>query len=123
MIYIPREIIKMQGRKILSVERSNYLGQDVIAFNFQDGHRQSFLVDGDCCSTSWIEHMEIPDDISGAVFYGYEESDPVEKSDPDSECLKVYSSRFRTSKGDIALEYRNSSNGYYGGSLTPWAGK
>jgi hypothetical protein len=30
---------------------------------------------------------------------------------------KVYNTRFRTDRGDIVLEYRNSSNGDFGGEL------
>lgn len=30
----------------------------------------------------------------------------------EHECLQVYQTHFKTAKGDIVLEYRNSSNGY-----------
>src|SRR3990167_6456995 len=96
---------------------------------------------GDCCSSSWIEHLEMPADIDGATFYGeHKESDEVSAWDNhecrkcehqemweegDSGCkggcghdsLQVYNTRFPTSRGDIVVEYRNDSNGYYGGSL------
>lgn len=36
---------------------------------------------------------------------------------PDDECIKYYGFKITTSKGHIIIDYRNSSNGYYGGSL------
>lgn len=91
---------------------------------FQDGSVKSYAVEGDCCSRSWIEHLEAPHDLAGAVLLGIEDSDSI-TSDHDAhdeenggDSIQVYNTRFRTSKGDIVLEFRNSSNGYYGGWLT-----
>jgi len=106
-----------------------------ITFNFQDGSSRKFGVEGDCCSTSWIEHLEMPDSIDGAIISSVEDGDgvpfdgheckpkPGEDAEYGSkECghdhLQVYNTKFHTDKGDIILEYRNDSNGYYGGSLT-----
>lgn len=108
---------------------------DRIAFKFQDGFERSYGVEGDCCSRSWIEHLEMPDDVKGAVIQSVDDSDGVPwdnhecvsdehddnyrvtKEGCGHESLAVYNTRFRTNKGDIVLEYRNDSNGYYGGYL------
>jgi hypothetical protein len=111
---------------------------DRITLRFQDGFVRSYGVEGDCCSQSWIEHLEMPDDVKGAVIQSVDDGGEVEpwdghvckeynwdKSDDenkaagvcDHDVLAVYNTRFHTNKGDIVLEYRNDSNGYYGGYL------
>jgi hypothetical protein len=100
---------------------------------FVDGTRRVFGVFGDCCSTSWIEHLEAPADIRGARILSIEDSDSVPFDGHDCatsgpgrdgygyrcghEVLRVYNTRFHTTRGTIVLEYRNDSNGYYGGFL------
>jgi hypothetical protein len=68
----------------------------------------------DCCSDTWIESVEIycklPDDaptITEIVLDPYGEGDE----------LKVYKHIFRTTRGDVVVDFRNESNGYYGGEL------
>jgi hypothetical protein len=129
-----KAVKSMAGRRIASIGLSD--DREILTFRFMDGHEQSFGVEGDCCSRSWIEHLEAPDDVIGAEFTEYVSGGSVEDDDkynpiipgklgyhgqPDREheCLKVYQDTFRTSRGDIVLEYRNSSNGYYGGWLEP----
>lgn len=73
------------------------------------------LVQGDCCSSSWIEHLEAPNDIAGATITGLTDSGSVEVTHADHECLQVYNTAIQTTRGEIVIEYRNSSNGYYGG--------
>lgn len=90
----------------------------IFTITFNDDSTAQWKVEGDCCSQSWIEHLELPNDYIGekiiAVF-----DDVMDRKDDDEnyECLQVYKTTFRTHKGDITLEYRNSSNGYYGGYL------
>ena len=112
----------MIGKKLSSV----FLSQDksTIAFSFQDGTEKRFGVMGDCCSCSWIEHLEMPGDIDGATLLSVNDSDEVITSDHNDhdeehgdDCISVYNTRFATDRGEIVLEYRNSSNGYYGGYL------
>jgi hypothetical protein len=104
----------MKGKKLHSCL---VLGErDVFVLLFEDAF-VVFDVEGDCCSRSWIEHLEVPIDLAGSTFLHFDESEPVEVEHPDHDCLKVYKSSFKTNRGEIVLEYRNSSNGYYGGSL------
>jgi len=78
-------------------------------------------VDAECCSYTWIENVELPAlgfpamvvsvcnlDMPGA-------EDHVFCEDPDE--VEFYGLSIKTDKGEIVIDYRNSSNGYYGGSL------
>ncbi len=91
---------------------------------------QILWVTGECCSHSWIEHLEIPNDIRGGVISRVVDGDYVptsleekveaalvEPEEANYESIAVYQTNFYTNRGTISLEYRNSSNGYYGGSL------
>jgi len=106
---------RMAGRPLAAVELSP--DKSMVTFRFQDGGSQSFTVEGDCCSSSWIEHIEVPDRIAGAEITNVTEDMEEPGEVEGHECLKVYQTRFITSRGEIVLEYRNSSNGYYGGYL------
>lgn len=111
----------MIGRKIESVAR-DVDGAD-LCITFADGYKRRFVVFGDCCSTSWIEHLEMPNDVKGATLLSFEDSAPITQDHDEhdqengGDCIQVYNSVFHTDRGDIVVEYRNSSNGYYGGSL------
>jgi hypothetical protein len=110
------------GRKLAAIRLDGNKARIVLAF--EDGGTHAFRVEGDCCSTSWIEHLEMPDNIAGATLLAVEDSDKITSDHPDHDeenggnSISVYNTRFRTDRGDVVLEYRNSSNGYYGGYLT-----
>jgi hypothetical protein len=112
----------MLNRKLASVVLD--ASRDVITFAFQDGLTRAFSVEGDCCSHSWIEHLEMPGDIVGATLLSVDDSAPVTQDHNEhdeargGEFIEVYNTSFKTDRGEIVLEYRNSSNGYYGGYLT-----
>lgn len=74
-------------------------------------------VDGDCCSRSWIEHVELPTEFPATVngAEGIELNGDLETRDGE---LKFYGYRLSTNQGDIIIDYRNESNGYYGGSIS-----
>lgn len=124
------EYLPLVGRKLKSVKVINDRG--TLVFEFADG-AISYLATGDCCSHTWIEHLEVPAGIEGAEISGVtdhpvidatEDNDKNPITSPESdwyqrehECLQLYQTVFHTNKGDISTEYRNSSNGYYGGRL------
>lgn len=71
----------------------------------------------DCCSDTWIEHLETPK--LPATILSVDEKD-LSECTPDGtrqEFDQKYSTILKTSQGDFEIEFRNSSNGYYGGSL------
>ena len=75
--------------------------------------------DGDCCSSSWIEHITLPalGFPAKVIFVDNIDLPGSTNDDPTYECLAVYGLNIITDKGDIIIDYRNSSNGYYGGKL------
>lgn len=79
--------------------------------------------DGDCCSHSWIEHVELPAGGFPAKVLSVSKLDLPGSTDnhPAHDYLQVYGLKIATDRGDIVIDYRNSSNGYYGGSLS-WPG-
>ncbi len=110
----------MLNRKLQSVTLTDEGSK--VAFWFTDGTVRCFGVEGDCCSRSWIEHLELPGNLEGATLLSVDDSAPIAQDHDandgqDPECIKVYNTSFKTDRGEIVLEYRNSSNGYYGGYL------
>ena len=115
---IQKVVEKLAGKKLRAASLNR--ATDSLCLEFDDGTAQWFTTDAECCSSSWIEHLATPDDIGGAELVGVDEIDIRREDDhPDHDCLRVYETRFRTTRGDIVCEYRNASNGYYGGSLVP----
>jgi hypothetical protein len=89
------------------------------------GARQLQLpTDGDCCSQSWWADAVGVKQLVGATVTGAEEIDLPEPADDRSrqEVDSAYGLRITTDRGVCDLIFRNSSNGYYGGSSYPrWA--
>lgn len=79
--------------------------------------------DGDCCSSTWIENIELPVNGFPAKVISVEDLDlPNKKTkNEDYDVIAFYGCKITTDKGDIVIDYRNSSNGYYGGNLC-WPG-
>lgn len=75
-----------------------------------------FKAEGDCCSTSWIEAFDDSKDLTGVILAVKTlELPQIQTEEPDS--LKVYGYGIITQVGEYTLEFRNESNGYYGGWL------
>ena len=81
--------------------------------------------DGDCCSHTWIESIEnTVREFPALVTAAHEIEDGLPKAvsyHPEYDYLKFYGFKVTTDKGVIVLDYRNASNGYYGGGLE-WPG-
>ena len=120
---------RLFNRPLLAVKL--HTDREQLDFEFEDGSVVSYLAYDDCCSFTWIEHLEQPIDLRGAVITGVDEP-PIEDrectpekqcnsptGDHAHECVACYRTVFHTDKGDIDVEYRNDSNGYYGGDLVP----
>jgi len=74
---------------------------------------------GDCCSHTWIEHIELPAMGLPAVVSSVEDIDMPDLGSPDDfDVIVYYGCKIITDKGEVVIDYRNSSNGYYGGSLS-----
>ena len=85
-----------------------------LTFTLDDGRTITYHTEGDCCSTSWIEHLTVPPDIAGVQVTAFGEQDMGEFEE-SYDTIRVYQTAFATNRGEIIVEYRNSSNGYYGG--------
>jgi len=112
---------EMLNRTLKSVVLSP--DKETVEFTMLANDVFKFRVEGDCCSHSWIEHLTVPDDIDGAVLLSVEEGNNIswDAHKCDGSCphdhLQVYNTHFKTTRGDVVLEYRNDSNGYYGGYI------
>lgn len=73
--------------------------------------------DGDCCSSTWIEGIDLPGVLIGTVRAVEEIEMPDLGSPDDYEVIAYYGCRITTDKGSCVIDYRNESNGYYGGNL------
>ncbi len=96
-----------------------YMAADtIIQFEHPDGIRTTFCVCGECCSTSYIEHIEGLANLIGHTVREVKERDMfcADKARSDAK-TEVYGVDIITEAGNCYLEHRNDSNGYYGGAL------
>lgn len=76
----------------------------------------------DCCSESWVNHIA---DLDTLIGQRVEEVEQINlfallgaQPEPTRQSVdEVMFHRVRTNKGICVIEFRNSSNGYYGGSF------
>lgn len=113
---------KLIGKKIVDVK----IAEDKLAMLFvcDNGEELVVRVDADCCSYTWIESVEIP--ALGFPFTVIACDDLDMNKEPleneEYECLQFYGAKITTDKGDMVIDYRNDSNGYYGGDIV-WPGE
>jgi hypothetical protein len=96
-------------------------GREHIAFVTDQG-RYDFYCFADCCSESWINHVNFVSALIGGTVHSVDDVDmysllQVEPEATKQEYDRVMFHRIHTDKGTCVLEFRNSSNGYYGGEL------
>ena len=80
----------------------------------------AFQTEGDCCSHSWIEHLSGIRTLKSKkpIERVTDIAMPPAESCNDYDVIKTYGVQFDIAgKGHFTIEYRNSSNGYYGGSI------
>lgn len=105
----------LDGKTVTKVEIAT--DKMALRFTLSDGTTVRARCDADCCSQTWIEHIEMPTEASFTVTAVY--NIPLnEHLDTDDETLRHYGMKIATDKGDLVIDYRNESNGYYGGSLS-----
>lgn len=103
-----------------------YLAEDQKAVKFEINGEEPIVAraDGDCCSRTWIENVENPEVLVGSPILTVENLDmpqtPRDEGDYDDVTV-CYGLKITTAKGTCTLDYRNESNGYYGGDLS-WPG-
>lgn len=101
-----------------------WLAEDKKAIKFDVGNESiEAKADGDCCSSSWIENIENPEAIIGSPILSVEDLDmPDLLHEEYDDVTQCYGLKITSIKGTCTLDYRNESNGYYGGSLS-WPGE
>lgn len=94
--------------------------KEFLRFMFDDGTSIVWSAVGDCCSHSWFESVEAFD-FSGKVLRidnpQIDEDESKRADDSDGELIRSYFMTVYSERGRLCLEMRNSSNGYYGGSI------
>lgn len=110
------QVNPLPGRKVTGVFRDQ--SNETIWFDTDKGPIV-FVTGGDCCSQTWIAHISGVDALLGSTVGKVEDID-MPDADDDMEgrdCVRFYGMQMTTDKGIFLVEYRNESNGYYGGSL------
>lgn len=96
--------------------------KEAMLFGLEDG-QLVVNVDSECCSRSWIENIDLPALGFPAKVTAVRDLDLISRQDVDEyEEIKFYGFVIETDRGEVNIEYRNESNGYYGGSLA-WPGE
>lgn len=88
---------------------------------FEDGTTQEAWCDGDCCSDTWIESLSLPVGGLPAKIVAVENLEMPDREEGNGEIIQIYGLKITTSAGYLDLDFRNASNGYYGGNLY-WKG-
>lgn len=78
-----------------------------------------FTTDADCCSETWFADITGVSSLLGAMVNSVEwlELDQVDDGRSRQQVDEFYGFRIHTTLGSSDVLFRNSSNGYYGGSL------
>ena len=103
-----------------------YIAEDrkALRFDILGGEQVIARVDADCCSETWVAEIEGPERLLGTVASVEDLDLPQEKHPEDAErdSMQYYGCNIATERGNCVIDYRNESNGYYGGSLC-WGDK
>lgn len=108
------------GKKIVDVKIAD--DKEAMLFVTDDGQHLIVKVDADCCSYTWIESVEMP---ALGLPFNVISCEDLEMPDlgemPGCDFVEYYGAKIITDKGEMIIDYRNDSNGYYGGNIV-WPG-
>lgn len=92
-----------------------------IRLDMVSGETYYLRTDADCCSETWIEHVNNFDTLIGKEIVGTETKDLGEGIATRQDRDLLYSAsilyKVHNYHGSADIEFRNSSNGYYGGDI------
>jgi hypothetical protein len=109
------------GKTLTAFELTN--DRKAMRFTLADGEQIEALCDADCCSETWVEHVSLPARGFPAVVLDAADLDMPDLGDmPGRDVVTYYGLKVTTDKGELIVDYRNDSNGYYGGNLS-WPGE
>jgi hypothetical protein len=110
------------GKTVTALELSQ--DRETLTLTCADGSTATGITYGDCCSQTWIENIENEEALIGHAITAVEDIEMPSLGDvgtphhPDVECVQYYGLRITTTGGICTIDYRNDSNGYYGGDLS-----
>lgn len=121
---IDRALKAVEGAKVTKV----WDGNGEVAISFDNGKTLYSASEGDCCSYSWVAHVSGVAAVIGQSIDRAEErpeyathADESDETSKSADVLALYGVTLITERGDMLdIDYRNDSNGYYGGWLN-WA--
>lgn len=105
------------GEKLIAV----YIAEDGGAIRFDTDNKEHIIAraDGECCSRTWIESVDDPDILIGAEIQSVVDIDMPNLGQLEGcDVVRYYGCQIITEKGSCVIDYRNDSNGYYGGNLS-----
>lgn len=110
---------RLVGVQIAKVEIAP--DRESIVFHTNHGPMK-YVTEGDCCSRTWIEGVDDWDALFGTVTAAEEIEMPNlgnigTEHNHSVDQVSYYGLKITTEKGRAVIDYRNDSNGYYGGSL------
>ena len=106
---------KLVGKTVTGVTLED--GGGSITFHTTEGDITARCF-GECCSHTWIEAIEWPARGWPAEVLAVEDLNMPDLGDmPNCDVVCYYGCKVETSNGTMVIDYRNDSNGYYGGSL------
>lgn len=89
-----------------------------LLFITRENGRGIVRTDGDCCSSSWVESVSLPALGFPAVVTAVDDLELPGTVENEKGLMRVYGVKMTTDRGEIIIDFRNSSNGYYGGNLS-----
>jgi hypothetical protein len=116
--YWDNELARLEGKRIIGIEIDGE-EQHYLRFTTDEGPI-CFYAYGDCCSESWFYHVLGVDALLGHTVtkaWEVEMPDAPDDGKGRQESDLLYGFRLTTTGGRADVEFRNSSNGYYGGRL------
>ena len=115
---------ELSGKIIKKIEISE--DNESIVFTTKDKKEFAYDTYGDCCSYSWFAHISSLKSLLENLIIDVNDSKhlPTQEEaerEPDQigkgfDSLALYGYDLYTEKGVCTIEFRNDSNGYYGGS-------
>jgi hypothetical protein len=113
------ELSSLVGKKVTKI----LISEGCLIFETDQG-RVGFGVDGDCCSYSYFYDITGPQKLldNGPIVSARELDLSHDNHDQDYEYIRVYGYEFVSEhpvfgEQTTVVTFRNSSNGYYGGSM------
>lgn len=113
------ELSYLEGKTVTDMKVSK--NRQCVMLNLDDDENLYLTAVGDCCSESWFEHIQDKSEIIGMKILKIEQVNLGRVTPTKQESDELYCIKFTTNNKweDLwMLEFRNSSNGYYGGSVT-----